>query len=182
MADADGASPREIVVEACRRDHSHLLEQVVEENFAGNSKEEIADFFNGVTDSMGNYALHICAMYGSYEAMDWLFDIEGFECDPLNRMEGAAPLHLAVRYANEKDIKLGLDMVNMMLEAGCDPRVKNKDGMKPVDFTIPQYKEVKTALQKAEFAFQEGIGAEAEPEDDSSDEGSSSDGGYNNKK
>lgn len=32
---------------------------------ADNSKEEIAEFFNGVTDAMGNHALHICAMYGS---------------------------------------------------------------------------------------------------------------------
>lgn len=109
--------------------------------------------------------------------MDWLFDVEGFECDPQNRIEQDTPLHLAVRYANEKDIKLGLAMVRMMLEAGCDPRVKNKSGKKPVDFTIPQYKEVKIALQKAEYALQEGIGQEPEDEEDSDDGTSGSDGG-----
>ncbi|KAI1906430.1 hypothetical protein LOZ53_005395 [Ophidiomyces ophidiicola] len=175
MADEDGASPRELVVEACRRDQPHLLEEVVKDNLENQSKEDIAKFFNEVTDSMGNYALHVCAMYGSYDAMDWLFDVEGFECDPQNRIEKDSPLHLAVRYANEKDIKLGLAMVKMMLEAGCDPRVRNKNGKKPVDFTIPQYKEVKIALQKAEYALQEGVGLE--PEDDSDDGTSGSDGG-----
>lgn len=29
------------------------------------SNEEVAEFFNGVTDALGNHALHICAMYGS---------------------------------------------------------------------------------------------------------------------
>ncbi|EER26405.1 hypothetical protein D8B26_003220 [Coccidioides posadasii str. Silveira] len=176
MADEDGASPKELVVEACRRDQPHLLKEVVNDNFAKKPKEEIAAFFNDVTDSMGNYALHICAMYGSYDAMDWLFDVEGFECDPQNRIEKDTPLHLAVRYANEKDIKLGLAMVKMMLEAGCDPRVRNKAGKKPVDFTIPQYKEVKLALQRAEYALQEGV--EHEGQDEDSDDGTSgSDGG-----
>lgn len=108
--------------------------------------------------------------------MDWLFDVEGFECDPPNRIDQDTPLHLAVRYANEKDSKLGLEMVKMMLEAGCDPRVKNKSGKKPVDYTLPQHKEVKMALQKAEYALQEGIDQESEGED--SDGGTSgSDGG-----
>lgn len=29
------------------------------------SNEEVATFFNGVVDALGNHALHICAMYGS---------------------------------------------------------------------------------------------------------------------
>lgn len=59
-----GASPRELVVEACRRDQPHLIEQVLE-SMGEKSNEEVAEFFNGVTDALGNHALHICAMYGS---------------------------------------------------------------------------------------------------------------------
>lgn len=59
-----GASPREIVVEACRRDQPHLLEEVVTD-MGDKAAEEIGEFFNGVTDTMGNYCLHICALYGS---------------------------------------------------------------------------------------------------------------------
>jgi hypothetical protein len=59
-----GASPRELVVEACRRDQPHLIEDVLTA-MPEKSNQEIAAFFNGVKDAMGNYALHICAMYGS---------------------------------------------------------------------------------------------------------------------
>lgn len=59
-----GASPRELVVEACRRDQPHLIEQVME-GLEGKSNEQVAEFFNGVTDPLGNHALHICATYGS---------------------------------------------------------------------------------------------------------------------
>jgi len=51
-------------VEACRRDQSHLIEQVLG-GMEDKTNEQVAQFFNGVTDSMGNHALHICAQYGS---------------------------------------------------------------------------------------------------------------------
>lgn len=35
------------------------------EGLEGKSNEEVAEFFNGVTDPLGNHALHICATYGS---------------------------------------------------------------------------------------------------------------------
>lgn len=53
-----------MVVEACRRDQPHLIEQVLED-MGEKSNEEVAAFFNGVTDALGNHGLHICAMYGS---------------------------------------------------------------------------------------------------------------------
>lgn len=59
-----GASPRELVVEACRRDQPHLIEQVLE-GMQEKTNGEVAEFFNGATDALGNHALHICAMYGS---------------------------------------------------------------------------------------------------------------------
>ncbi|KAI9934234.1 hypothetical protein ASPWEDRAFT_152212 [Aspergillus wentii DTO 134E9] len=154
MAD-DGASPRELVVEACRRDQPHLLEQVIND-MGEKSNEEVAEFFNNVTDSMGNHALHICATYGSYDTMDALFDIEFFECDPLTRLDKDTPLHSAVRYANEKDAEVGLEMIKMMCEAGCDPRVRNKHGQKPVELVYNK-PEIKSTLQQAEYILAEGL-------------------------
>lgn len=61
---SQGASPRELVVEACRRDQPHLIEQVLN-SMNEKSNEEVAQFFNEVTDALGNHALHICALYGS---------------------------------------------------------------------------------------------------------------------
>lgn len=107
------------------------------------------------------------------DTMDALFDVEFFECDPLTRIDGDTPLHLAVRYANEKDSELGLEMVSMMCEAGCDPRVRNKRGLKAIDLTIPQNAEPKRVLQKAEYMLNEGV--QAAPVESDEDAGSGSD-------
>lgn len=89
--------------------------------------------------------------------MDALLDIQYFECDPLTRVDQETPLHLAVRFANEKDPNLGLEMIEMMCEAGCDPRVRNKHGQKPADLVYGDHKEIKLALQKAEYILTEGV-------------------------
>ncbi|KAJ5468585.1 hypothetical protein N7475_006337 [Penicillium sp. IBT 31633x] len=154
MAD-EGASPRELIVEACRRDQPHLIEQVLND-MEDKTNEQVAQFFNEVTDSMGNHALHICAQYGSYDTMDALFDIQFFECDPLTRLDNDTPLHIAVRYANDKDAELGEAMIKMMCEAGCDARVRNKHGQKPADLVFNN-NEIKKTLQQCEYIMAEGI-------------------------
>lgn len=159
------------------------------------SNEEVAEFFNNVKDGMGNHALHICAMYGSCkytegicsnsvqstnyalshpdDVMDALFDIQYFECDPLTRIDQDTPLHVAVRFANEKDPNLGLEMIEMMCEAGCDPRVRNKHGQKPADLVYGDHKDIKSALQKAEYILSENI--QVNEEEAEGDAGSASD-------
>ncbi|KAI3116004.1 hypothetical protein CBS147333_614 [Penicillium roqueforti] len=154
MAD-EGASPRELVVEACRRDQPHLIEQVLND-MEDKTNEQVAQFFNELTDSMGNHALHICAQYGSYDTMDALFDIQYFECDPLTRLDNDTPLHIAVRYANDKDAELGEAMIKMMCEAGCDPRVRDKHGQKPAQLVFNN-NEIKKILQQTEYIMAEGI-------------------------
>lgn len=106
--------------------------------------------------------------------MDALFDIEFFECDPLTRIDKEAPLHLAVRFANEKDLELGHAMISMMCEAGCDPRVRNKQGQKAVDLIYADHKEVKLELQKAEYVLVEGL-VEQEDSDHDPNHNSASD-------
>jgi hypothetical protein len=62
--DPQGASPKEQIVEACRRDNVELF-QVVLGGLKSQVPEKVADFFNTARDVMGNYLLHVCAMYGS---------------------------------------------------------------------------------------------------------------------
>lgn len=165
-------------MEACRRDQPHLIEQVLNE-MEEKTNEQVAHFFNELTDSMGNHALHICAQYGSCtcllchffnanvsgkltllfwldDTMDALFDIQFFECDPLTRLDKDTPLHIAVRYANDKDAELGEAMIKMMCEAGCDPRVRNKHGQKPAELVFNN-NEIKKTLQQTEYIMAEGI-------------------------
>ena len=65
MADVDGASPKEQILEACRRDNVDLFNEVLQLTSKGAQKEKIAEFFNTTTDTMGNHLLHVCASYGS---------------------------------------------------------------------------------------------------------------------
>ena len=51
-----------------------------------------------------------------------LLDQEGLEVDPVDRMEKETPLHKAVKYANTTDAEGGEMIVELLLEAGADPR------------------------------------------------------------
>jgi hypothetical protein len=88
--------------------------------------------------------------------MDHLFDIQYFECDPKTRLDEDTPLHIAVRYAIEKDPEVGAHMVTMMCDAGCDPRVPNKHGQKPVDLAFNN-NEIKATLQQAAYIMAEDL-------------------------
>ncbi|KAK2734694.1 hypothetical protein FQN55_002557 [Onygenales sp. PD_40] len=175
VADDEGASPAERVSGACRDDNPDILEEVLTEmEQAKKSNEEIAKFFNGVTDPLGNHALHICAMHGSYHAADFLFDIEFFECDPKTRIEKETPLHLAARYANDtsryNSVRDAVTMIEMMCEAGCDPRVTNKRGETPARLPDMIPEEVRKALKQAEYLLNEGL---ADNNNESDEEGNS---------
>ncbi|KAK2809841.1 hypothetical protein FQN50_003481 [Emmonsiellopsis sp. PD_5] len=198
VADDEGASPAERVSGACRDDNTDILEEVLTEmEQAKKTNEEIAKFFNGVTDPLGNHALHICAMHGSCKlatmqqhsnpsyrtykliplyldhAADFLFDIEFFECDPKTRIEKETPLHLAARYANDtsryNSVRDAVTMIEMMCEAGCDPRVTNKRGETPARLPDMIPEEVRKALKQAEYLLNEGLA-----DNNESDEGGDS--------
>lgn len=85
-----------------------------------------------------------------------LLDQPGFECDPVNRIEGDTPLHSAVRWINsepEAQREFGNALVDMMLEAGSNPRVKNKGGLTALQLVDPRNKELRELIQKHEYAL-----------------------------
>jgi len=171
----DGASPKEQILEACRRDNVELFHEVVSD-MKTKTKEQIAEFFNTTTDTMGNHLLHVCASYGAYDVMDELLNIEFLECDPLNRREGETPIHCAVKYANEREVELGEAMAKMLIDAGGDPRVKDKHGRKPAELCNPRTEELRGILIKEEYVLNEGLkNADIQPEDDDADAGPPSD-------
>lgn len=136
---------------------------------------------NDSTDGIGNYALHIAASYGSYEVLDLLLDQEGLEVDPLDRMERDTPLHKAVRWVNGLDSRekeeLGRErvrgVVEILVDAGCDPRIRNKAKLRPFDLVDPRDKDLRTFLQKAEYSFQ--VSDDVVQDDDDGPTGSASD-------
>lgn len=66
-----GASPRELVLEACRRNNTDLLEETIADLASAASKagrkpaEHVAQVLNDARDGLGNGCLHVAASYGS---------------------------------------------------------------------------------------------------------------------
>lgn len=125
MADEAGASPRELLIEACRRNNTSLLTEVFEAPSLHNNPDALAKFLNTTTDALGASALHIAAQYGSYDVLDSILDQEGVEIDGQERRDGDTCLHKAVRYCNGLDKgewESGSAVVDILVDAGCDPR------------------------------------------------------------
>ncbi|KAI9858073.1 MAG: hypothetical protein M1813_007885 [Trichoglossum hirsutum] len=174
----DGATPREQVLEACRRNNTELLQDVIDgfSNKASdksfkkrNHEEQVADLLNNAVDGIGNHCLHLAATYGSYEVMDMLLDQEGLEVDPLDRMEKDTPLHKAVRFVNElpkAQWENGKLFVELLLDAGADPRVRNKARLKPAELVDPRNSELRKTLQKGEYSMTVGANELANDDED----------------
>ena len=65
-----GATPRELLVEACRRNNTDLLEEVISDlqksASSGNGPESVvAETLNNTQDGIGNGLLHIAAANGN---------------------------------------------------------------------------------------------------------------------
>jgi len=92
-------------------------------------------------------------------------------------MEQDTPLHKAVRYVNSLDksewASAGHPIVEILLDAGCDPRIRNKAKLKPFELVDPRNTELRSILQKGEFAMQ--AGGDVVEEDDDGPTGSASD-------
>lgn len=66
-----------------------------------------------------------------------LLDQEGLEVDPVDRLDKETPLHKAVKYANTLDAECGEMIVEMLLDAGADPRYFLRLPLPPPPPTFP---------------------------------------------
>ncbi|PKK43607.1 hypothetical protein CI102_13792, partial [Trichoderma harzianum] len=91
------------------------------------------------------------------DIIDHLLDQPDFECDPINRLEGDTPLHSAVRWLNAEppaQRPFGHHLIDMMLEAGSNPRIKNKGGLTALQLVDPRNQELRDLIQRHEYANQ----------------------------
>ncbi|KAK7756580.1 hypothetical protein SLS62_001417 [Diatrype stigma] len=154
MADShehEGASVKEQLIEACRRNNVDLLQEII-----SNCKndEEISNLLNNTTTVMGNHLYHEAALQGNYEVIDLLLDQPDFECDPTNRADGDTPLHSAIRWINSEppaQREFGNSLVEMMLEAGSSTRVRNRARLTPYQLVDPRNKALRDLIQKHEY-------------------------------
>ncbi|WPG98509.1 Hypothetical protein R9X50_00130000 [Acrodontium crateriforme] len=175
MAETDGATPRELLIEASRRNNTSLLHEVFTTPPCSTSPDALAQFLNATTDALGASALHIAAHYGSYDVLDSILDQEGVEIDARESRDGDTCLHRAVRFCNSaggvtgEDGERGRACVEILVDAGCDPRIRNKAKLRPIDLVDPRNKELRSILQKAEFAMMAGNDVVVEDDDDGAD-------------
>jgi uncharacterized protein len=125
------------------------------------------------------------------EIIDILLDQEGFECDPINRLERDTPLHSAIRYINSQTTsfppnprvsEFAHDLISMMIEAGSDPRIRNKANLTPYQLVDPRNAELRQQLQDALDVMQSQgdyvVDDEEEGVDEEGDVGSASDSDF----
>ena len=109
------------------------------------------------------------------DVMDELLNIELLECDPLTRREKETPIHCAVKYANEREVELGEAMAKMLIDAGGDPRVRDRHGRKPAEICTGRTVELRSVLAKEEYILNEGLDKSTHAEDDDTGSGPPSD-------
>ncbi|KAK4955397.1 hypothetical protein LTR66_013468, partial [Elasticomyces elasticus] len=69
----------------------------------------------------------------------------------------------------------GRPVVEILIDAGCDPRIRNKAKLRPIDLVDPRNTELRGTLQRAEFAMMAGTDLVVEEGDDELPTGSASD-------
>ncbi|KAH9224679.1 hypothetical protein DL95DRAFT_378319 [Leptodontidium sp. 2 PMI_412] len=151
----EGASVGEILIEAARRNNTELLQETID---SIGDEDKVAKILNETKTVLGNYIYHEAALRGNYEIIDMLLDQTGFECDPISRIEHDTPLHSAIRYLNSLTESSPLtpaissfstELIAMMIEAGSDPRLRNKANLTPYQLVDPRNEKLRAQLQDA---------------------------------
>ncbi|OLY78661.1 Ankyrin repeat-containing protein [Smittium mucronatum] len=147
----------EILLAACKQDQSDLLLQAL------NSKHGVN--VNAV-DGVGNTGLHYAqvlfpfipilhklfsAQFGSVECVEILLGRKDINVNIPNRMEQETPLFKAVSLYDQNE--LSLKITALLIAAGADPRLKNRNGRRPIDLVPFNYKELRTLLLQATLAI-----------------------------
>lgn len=79
-------------------------------------------------NSLGQTPLHIAAMWGNAETVDFLIKV-GANVHAVNQLSHATPLHVAA--SSNKDIERRAQCAALLLQAGADPNQRDADGLAP---------------------------------------------------
>ncbi|KAI9483408.1 MAG: ankyrin repeat-containing domain protein [Benjaminiella poitrasii] len=118
----EGATNNDLMLAACRNDQDDMLEDILKEG----------DFDINHTDPLGDTALHYAARFGSLTCMEMLLHVPNVDVNLKNKKEGNTPLHLSIQYEDDPEVAIG--MAALLIDAGADPRVKNKAGHTVSDY------------------------------------------------
>ncbi|KAF1797467.1 ankyrin repeat-containing domain protein [Mucor lusitanicus] len=137
MADEEKTTDNDLMLAACRNDLDEMLEDIFKEG----------DFDINHTDDLGDTALHYTARFGSLTCMELLLKIPNINVNLKNKKEGNTPLHLAVQY--EEDPEVALNMVDILIDAGADPRVQNNAKSTVEDYVVGRSDDMRDLIDRA---------------------------------
>jgi len=156
---SEGASNNERLLAAARSDNEELLLEVFEEG----------KFDINYQDGLGNTALHYAASQGNLSVLEHILSHEDCDVDPINRLERATPLHLALQI---EDAELRKMVAESLLEAGADTTIKDKHGDTALALLRPDDMEIRALMRRAQA--QTSISRDDIASDDDDEPGSGS--------
>ncbi|KAI0937476.1 hypothetical protein AcV5_005378 [Taiwanofungus camphoratus] len=111
------------------------------------------------------------ASTGSLSVLEHILSHEDCDVDPINRLERATPLHLALRLG---DSEVGKAVVESLLDAGADMTIKDRHGQTAFDLLPPDDVETRALMRKAQAEASISHDDIAEDDDDELSSGSGS--------
>ncbi|KAG8950481.1 hypothetical protein FRC04_007496 [Tulasnella sp. 424] len=161
MSEEKGASNNERLLLAAQQDNVDLWEEILGDG---------DDFDINYADGLGNTALHYAAQRGSENVIEKILEQDGCDVDPVNRLDGATPLHMACQLEDE-DTRTTI--IWHLLEAGADMRIKDKHGSLAEDLLPGDDKDSRELFRK--YQATNAIAAGDIAEDSDGEPGSGSD-------
>ncbi|KIY65728.1 ankyrin [Cylindrobasidium torrendii FP15055 ss-10] len=158
---ADGASNNERLRAAAREDNVENLLEIFEQG----------NFDINCVDGLGNTPLHIAVAQGSTDVLEHILSHDECDVDPINRVEKATPLHLAVQVQHPQ---LRRHLVESLLEAGADTKIRDRNGETAKDLVPLSDTETLELFRKA--AAQASVSQDDVANDDDDDEPGSGSG------
>ncbi|KAL1754924.1 ankyrin repeat-containing domain protein [Schizophyllum commune] len=161
---SEGASNNERLMAAARDDNVEMLEEIFEQGGFDINYQD------------GCYLPHVLVSvsHGSTDVLEHILSHEDCDVDPINRIEKATPLHLAVQVDHPELRKY---LVESLLEAGADTRIKDKNGETALDLVPTDDTETRALFRKAAAERSRAREEVVESDDDEPGSGSGSESG-----
>jgi len=144
--DNEGASNNERLLAAARTDDEDMIMEIF---------HKPGSFDINYKDGVGNTALHQAVLSTSIIVLEYILSHDECDVDPIDDLNGDTPLHVAVKLEDPKDRAL---FVEVLLDAGADYGIRNKNGQTAQDLVRPDDEEVLLAFRRSQ--------AEARTDDD----------------
>ena len=90
-------------------------------------------------NGIGQTALHVAAIWGNLEAIQFLLKQDNINVNAANSLMGATPLHTIVHSSKTPSPDIQYNIIAMLLEAGADPGMEDYGKKAPINYLDPNH-------------------------------------------